>query len=212
MPIPIFNEELHNYTTPGGEHLRGVTSILGEYIRVKWGRSEFFVDTTGNTIDIETMTKAGDYGTAVHKIFELSLLHGPGSFDYPEFLQVAVDQINAWIEDYKPEVVMCEQALYHPTKLYAGTADLFMYSPKIKGGKRLVCVDAKTGVGKFTGPQTAAYSVLYQEHTGETGLIDRYKLQLPKTGGAYKFTQLTNRNDLKYFEYKLFCARYAADL
>jgi hypothetical protein len=212
MPTPIFDKELHKYTTPDGKPLDGVTSILGEYHKVKWGRSEFFVDTTGNTIDVETMQKAGEWGTAVHKSFELSLLYGIGSFDYPDMLENAVQQIAAFICDYQPTVVLCEQPLYSPRRLVAGTPDLFFTSPKIKRGKRICCLDAKTGVGKFTGPQTAIYTDLFREETGEKGLIDRFKLQLPKVGKNYKLEALTNKNDLKYFEYKLFCHNFATTL
>lgn len=212
MPTPIFHEEQHKYTTPEGLPLRGVTSIISEYQLVAWGRSEFYVDTDGNTIDMETMRKAGDYGTAVHKLFELSLLHGVESFTYPEIFIDAVCQIARFIEDYAPTVVLCEQPLYSSKLMVAGTPDLFFTSPRIKQGKRLCLLDVKTGIGKFTGPQTAVYELLYREHTGEKGLIDRFKLQLPKRSKNYKMVPLKNYNDLTYFKYKLFCRNFADQL
>lgn len=212
MPTPIFDEELHKYTTPDGEPLQGVTSVLGEYQIVKFGRTEFFVDTEGNTIDVQTMKKAGDYGQGVHKLLEFSLLHGVGSFDYPPMFERAVRQIEAFIRDYEPEVIMCEQPLYCPTRKVAGTPDLFFRSPKIKGGKRVCNLDAKTGVGRFTGPQTAIYTDMFRQETGEKGLIDRFKLQLPKDSENYRIEPLTDKNDLKFFDYKLFCRRFSANL
>ena len=212
MPIPVFNEESHTYTTPNSQKLDGVTSIIGEYQKVKWGGAEFYVDSNGRTIDAETMRKAAEYGSAVHKLLELSLLHGVGSFSYPAQLENAVRQIEAFITDYRPEVIMCEQPMYSEKRLVAGTPDLFFRSHRIRSGKRTCCLDAKTGVGIMTGPQTAIYTEMFREHTGEKGLIDRFKLQLPKDSAAYKMEPLTNKHDLKFFEYKLFSSRFVAAL
>lgn len=212
MPIPIFDEQRHKYTTPEGIELPGVTTILGEYHRVRWGRSEFYVAQNGITIDVATMNRAAEYGSAVHKILELSVLHGVGSFDYPEEMSHAVQQIASFIADYQPEVVMCEQPLYSEKGLFAGTGDLFFRSPKIRNGKRLCLLDAKTGAGLFTGPQTAAYESLYREETGEKGLIDRFKLQLPKDGKPYKMIPLTNQKDMTYFNYRLYCRSFEQNL
>lgn len=212
MPIPVFNEELHRYTTPAGERLPGVTSILGEYIRVE--RLNVAVHSlTGNTIPLPVLDAAAEYGRAAHKILELSTLHGVDSFDAPESMQNAVRQIRQFIEDYAPQPVMCEQPLYSEKHRYAGTSDLVFISHRIRNGKRLCLLDAKSGqAGQLTGPQTAAYEDLYREETGEKGLIDRFKLQLPKGGGDYRLIPLKNPGDRQYFYYKLFCHRYVATL
>ena len=212
MPIPLFNEERHEYTTPEGIKLPGTTTILGEYHLVKWGRSVFYVDANGNAIAADVMDRASEYGSAAHKILELTVLHGAGLFDYPSSVENAVRQINAFVTDYQPIVVMCEQPLYSAKHHYAGTGDLFFRSHKIKNGKRLCLLDAKTGPGLYTGPQTAAYEDLFREETGEKGLIDRFKLALPKDGKPYKMIPLTDPRDIVYFRNRLFCYQYEKSL
>ena len=212
MPTPIFDPEQHRYTTPDGQVLPSVTAILSEYTKVWLNGQEFYVAMSGDTIPSFVMDRAAQYGAAVHKILELSLLHGVGSFTCPPELEAAAEQVAQFIRQYEPEVVMVEQPLYSEKMMVAGTPDLFFRSPRIHRGKRLCELDAKTGVGLMTGPQTAAYEAIYREHIGEKGLIDRYKLQLPKNGGQFRFEPLTNQDDIKYFNYRRFCLQYQAQL
>jgi hypothetical protein len=207
MPIPVFNEQLHKYTTPAGKPLAGVTSILGEYFVLK-SKGFAIQVVTGQHIALDVLNKAADYGSAVHKILEMALQHGPENLSYPAALNHAVGQITAFIQDYRPKIVMAEQPLYSEKKHFAGTMDILFTSHKIRGGKRLCLADAKTGgAGALTGPQTAAYEMLIREHTGEQGMIDRFKLHLPKTG-LYNMVPLRNPNDARFFEAKLYVRNY----
>ncbi len=203
MPKPIFDAATHSYRTPDGRKLVGVTGILGEFSRVRFGRYDLYVDQNGNTIEAEVMRKAADFGTAVHQALEYALTVGPGEFTYPEEIAGCVEQIWQWVQDYNPEVIAVEEQLYSERYLFAGTLDILC---RING--RLCLVDAKTGVGKMTGPQVAAYLELWREHTGCQDPIDRYLLRLPRDGKPYKFKKLDNPKDWPFFKAKLFCRNY----
>ena len=187
MPTPIFDPEQHRYTTPVGQVLSSVTAILSEYTKVWLIGQEFYVAMSGDTIPAFVMDRAAQYGAAVHKILELSLLHGVGSFTCPPELKATAEQVAQFIRQYEPEVAMVERPLFSEKMMVAGTPDLFFRSPRNHRGKRLCELDAKTGVGLMTGPQTAAYEVLYREDTGEKSLIDRYKIKLHKNESLFRF-------------------------
>lgn len=203
MPKPIFDAETHSYRTPDGRKLVGVTSILGEFRRVRYGRNDFYVDAKGNTIDAEVMRRAADCGTAVHLALEYALTVGPDGFTYPEEIAGCVAQIWQWVQDFNPEVLAVEEQLYSERYLFAGTMDILC---RING--RLCLIDAKTGDGKMTGPQTAAYLELWREETGCKETIDRWLLRLPRDGKPYKFKKLDNPQDWPFFKAKLFCHNY----
>jgi hypothetical protein len=203
MPKPLFNADNHTYTTTDGRKLVGVTTVLGEYRRVSYAGREFYVDQAGNVIDADVMRNAADFGSAVHKCLEYALTVGPNGFSYPDVIAPCVDQIWKWVQDYNPGVLSVEEQLYSERYMVAGTLDIMC---RING--RLCLVDAKTGDGKMTGPQTAAYEVLWREDTGSKEPIDRYLLRLPRDGGDYKFKALTNPQDWNFFKAKLFCANY----
>lgn len=202
MPVPVFNEALHRYTTPGGEPLPGVTSVLGGFQRVRIGRGSYYITLEGQAIDADTIDEAARFGTAAHKVAEFTFKHGVGSFEYPEAMTSIVEQVNRFVEDHNPEVLHTEQCLYCPTMKYAGTFDLFC---KIKG--RLCLIDVKTGTaGKLAAPQLAAYEHLIRLEYGYKQLIDRYTLRLSKTGGGYKLEKHTRPDDWTMFQASL--ARY----
>ena len=203
MPTPLFNADNHTYTTTDGRKLVGVTTILGEYRRVSYAGREFYVDETGNVIDALIMADAADFGSAVHKCLEYALTVGPGGFSYPERIAKCVEQIWAWVQDYNPGVLAVETPLYSERYMIAGTLDIMC---RING--RLCLVDAKTGEGKLTGPQTSAYEVLWREDTGCKEPIDRYLLRLPRDGSPYKFKKLTNPQDWPAFKARLFWNNY----
>lgn len=203
MPKPLYNPENHTYTTPDGRKLAGVTSVLGEYRRVKYGHYDFYVDEKGNVIDALVMQKAADTGTAVHKCLEYALTVGPNGFSYPDVIAPCVEQIWQWVKDYNPGVLAVETPLYSERYMIAGTLDIIC---RING--RLCLVDAKTGEGKLTGPQTAAYEVLWREDTECKEPIDRWILRLPRDGKPYKFKKLTNPQDWPAFKARLYWNNY----
>jgi hypothetical protein len=82
---------------------------------------------------------------------------------------------------------------------YAGMLDLFA---KLKGYKRPVLCDIKTGLSHLIGPQTASYENLIHENEYK-GMIERWKLQIPKDGSDYEFTPLKRRDDWSMFFYRL---------
>jgi hypothetical protein len=54
----------------------------------------------------------------------------------------------------------------------------------------------------LVGPQVASYEQLVHENEYK-GMIDRWKLQIPKDGGDYEFTPLKRRDDWSFFYYQL---------
>jgi hypothetical protein len=203
MPRPVFDEQSHTYRHPKtGSILPGVTSVLGEFVYID--ALDLYVALDGHTIPGEIMRNAADLGTAVHKALQYALTVGPDGFVYPDEIAPMVQQIDAWRQDYQPEILAVEMPLYSERYLFAGTLDLIC---RIGGG--LCLVDAKTGQGLLTGPQTAAYESLYREDTGYKGTMARYKLRLPKDGGKYQFIlQPDATNDWNYFKARMFCSNY----
>lgn len=203
MPTPLFNPEDHTYTTPDGRKLAGVTTVLGEYCRVRYGRHDFYVDQAGHTIETRIMQAAADAGTAIHKCLEYALTVGPDGFSYPDEIAPCVEQIWRWVQDYNPEVLAVETPLYSERYMIAGTLDILC---RING--RLCLVDAKTGAGALTGAQTAAYEALWREDTGCQEPIGRWLLRLPRDGKPYRFKRLDNSQDWPAFKARLFWHNY----
>jgi len=208
MARPIFNEEMHAYTL-GGYKLPSVTQILSELILVNTGVGEkypFYVSRIDrNTMDQSVIVAAGDRGSAVHKSMEF-ILKGV-DFEYPDIIGGAVENLRLWVDEHKPTIIAVEEILASEEYHYAGTLDIFCQI-----GKELWLVDVKTGLGRLTGPQTAAYEKLWREETGERKKINRAKLYVPLDGSRYRWLPQTNKLDWKYFESRLFCHQMEASL
>jgi len=69
-----------------------------------------------------------------------------------------------WLDKNEWEVTDAESSIYHPTKLYAGTADCIA-----RRGSTVALMDWKTGGGIYNeaAAQIAGYALAYEELTGE---------------------------------------------
>ena len=104
-----FDPEAHVYTCRGASNivlpLPGVTTILGEWVRVDEGFRAIYVNTlSGEFVTEEVFKAAGDFGTAIHKGVEL-IASGVGvdwgALD-PELVQ-PLTEFMQWADQYQPE-------------------------------------------------------------------------------------------------------------
>jgi hypothetical protein len=202
IPRPLLDEAKHQYTVNGFPKV-SVTQCLGEYIKIEAYGTTYYVHTPSSTvIDAFVMERAAAFGRSVHK-GAYYLLTGKGlkwSALDPALVPV-LRQLENWMEKYRPKVILCEEPLYSAQHDYCGTPDLVC---ELRGFRHLCIPDLKTtGLTMTVGPQTAGYEALYRENYGYKGMIDRFKLVLPKDGSDYRFEQLTGRNDFNYFLWKL---------
>ena len=195
-----FDEPTHTYRY-NGKVVPSVTTILGSWKLIKYGSSEFYVNTIdGTVVDKETFEAAGDKGTSIHKGAPLVLA---GTLDWDELdlsLLVPLRQLEEWQKDMKPEVIAVEKPLYSEKHGYAGTPDLVC-----RIGRDVMIVDFKSGAYGCAGPQLAAYVELDKENTGYKGLacyrgtMKRFVLDLSGKTKSYKFIRQENPHDLDFF-------------
>lgn len=187
-----------------------VTQIIGEWIEAPY----YYINTfTGAVVKKEVFEGGGDHGIAVHKGCWLILKHGHDGLDW-ELLDPSLihqlQQFEGWMEDFFPEIVFTEEAMYSEKFGYAGTPDIIaeMRAKRVVSAKRIPAViDIKTGAFDMAGPQIAGYEQLYKETFKYRGTVLRYVLHLPKTG-PYKFIPLTDKRDWDFFRSRLFQYNY----
>jgi len=214
LPWPeglTFDVGTHTYYLHG-QRIPGVTSILGELIRVEWGNTDVYVSTiTRQIIPAEVIHCAGDMGRAIHRCMDLILRHGVDAVYYPPEIDPAVKALVQWQKDWQPEIIAVEHPICSKRYFYAGTLDIHCYIPKLKS---LSTTDVKSGVGALCGPQLSAYNQGLRENTGERKKIMRHKLQLPKKEGeTYKFIHYKDDvRDWSYFQSRLFAKQFQDSL
>lgn len=181
-----FDESAHRYTLDGME-LPSVTHILDDVF------DEY------RSIDAETLRRAQERGTAVHRACEL---YDKDQLDFSSLDPTIAPYLEAYINflsetGFSPQVI--EQSVNSQKYGYAGTLDR-IGTPK--RSKHRWQVDIKTSVvlGKTVGPQTAAYD----QAARECGLIStkekvsRFALQL-RDDGKYRLTPFDSASDFSIF-------------
>ncbi|MCK5605995.1 hypothetical protein KAR91_29120 [Candidatus Pacearchaeota archaeon] len=202
-----FTEDTHTYSWNGSK-VPGVTTILGEYVKSNVYGTEYYVNTfNGSAVDAEKFRVAADHGNAVHLAIKYLLTDGLDMESLDPSILAAVNQFEAWRDEYVKEIVLVEEPLYSQRYGYAGTPDFVCeLRPKYERIFRAkICLtDFKTGAHGLAGPQTAAYETLYKEQSKYRGRILRAVLKLPKDGSDYKFLTETGRQDFNMFKACLF--------
>lgn len=194
-----FTAETHEYRWNGAP-VPSVTQILGEWITV----GVVYISTfTGAHILAECFDRARDFGTAVHRMIALDIA---GELDEDALDPALVPVLSQWqrlCASLRPEILLSEEPLFCSALGYAGTPDIVC---KIRG--ILSIIDCKTGMMGMCGPQTAAYEIPVRERLKTRARFDRYGLHLPKDGGQPKLIKYSERNDLAFFQSRLFQWRY----
>lgn len=196
-----FEESEHIYRWNGAV-VPSVTQILSTWVKPH-GRGIYVNTCTGAVVEADVFEAAQDTGRAIHKAAEY-ILTGQG-LDWDAIDRVLIPplkELEKWVDDYQVKPLHVETPMYSVKHRVAGTPDLI---GEMWGFNRLCLVDIKTGINNPTsGPQTAAYELIYREQGNYRKPIIRQELILPKYGGQYKFTQLDNGLDGAYFLAKLF--------
>ena len=163
-----FDPKTHTYYL-NGSVIPSVTQLMKPLSNAKYG-----------AIDETTLKAKAEKGTAVHEAIEFHIAYG--AIDCPPELMGYFDAYLSWRDDYLPQIIMSEQATYHPALLYAGTMDLLA-----EIGGRTVLIDVKTTAqinDMLTTVQLEAYERAAEQH-GIT-VDEKAVLQL-MPDGRYKF-------------------------
>lgn len=181
-----FDDATHSYTL-GGVLLPSVTHILDDVLQ------EY------NGIDPDTLRRAQERGTAVHKACEL---HDLDDLDYESIDDMLAPYLGAYIRflgDVPGEIVAIEKRVHSEKYGYAGTLDR-IFAPKRKKRRWLIDLKTPTQIRRTVGPQTAAY----EQAAREVGLLDqkerieRFALQL-RDDGNYRLVPCESPADFSVF-------------
>lgn len=166
-----FDEATHRYTLDGAE-LPSVTKILDDVF------DEY------RSIDQDTLRRAQERGTAVHKACELYDLEKLDLTTVDDSIAPYLESYIKFISDSKFEHHAVEQKVVSRKYGYAGTLDRLGVLGK---SKRRCQIDLKSAVSvsRSVGPQTAAYEQAAREENWiePKEIMDRYALQLRADGG-----------------------------
>jgi hypothetical protein len=153
----------------------------------------FVLENTGFVDKTWFKAEHADRGKAVHAAC-LYLMEG--KLDWAtvhDSIRPRVEGFQAFLEKFRPEIVLAETPLYSQTRLFAGIPDLAL---KMLGG--IYCNDIKSGKSGLAAKlQTAAQKILLEEN-GYGPIDHRYALELPAEGG-YKMVHHFDRGDEPMF-------------
>ena len=142
-------------------------------------------------IDPAVLSAKAALGTAVHVACELD--------DANDLVEESVhDSVRPYLEawrrfktDKQPEILSCEQRVFHPLHRYAGTLDRCL---QFDGLRWLVDLKSSVTIYPSVGPQTAAYLAA----KGDVTITRRAALQL-RDDGTYRLHPLNDPNDFGTF-------------
>jgi len=162
----VFDEAHHIYTL-NGIVLPSVTQIMTPLRESNYGGIPEYV-----------LQRAADRGTAVHQAIDIYLDYGVIDIDprYSEY----VDAFLKWMGEVNPTIIATEQAIYHPSMMYCGTADCVC-----EIGGKTVLIDYKTTStvhDKLVRVQLQAYESALVEHGIK---IEEKRILQLKSGGEY---------------------------
>ena len=202
-PVLHLDKEKHIYSVDGAI-IPGTTTVLGEWIKCRyWGEDVYVHALSGVIISGRIMREAAAIGTAIHEGMYY-LLTGQGldwSTLHPSLLR-PLREGERWIEEYKPQVILCEKPLYSTRFRYAGTPDIYCTIRGLKRGHTAL-IDIKSGMWEMVAEQLGAYEQLIREDLGVKGFIDHFMLSLHKTGKPYEFLRISRPDAFQYFLTKL---------
>ena len=200
----VFREEDHTYYF-NDSVVPSVTTALNEWVLTTIYKVDYYINTfTGNAVAKEMFTVGADHGSAVHLAIAYYIADELDEDHLDPAILAAVNQFKLWKDEHVDEILMVEEPMYSLRYRYAGTSDIICILKRKYGGRRIV-TDIKTGAHDLSGPQMSAYENLYREKSKYRGAMDRYVLELPKSGDSYKFKAEKGRgaDDFKFFLNKL---------
>jgi len=177
-----YDDDSHSYFYEGSK-IAGVTGILESS-----GLSDF------SGVDSETLTRAMNFGTAVHSIAEWEDMGILGDGNDPK-LEPPLHAWRAFKKDFEVQILpdYIELAVFSKKYRYAGTLDRIC----LIGGEHWL-IDIKTGVKGISHPiQTAAYEKAFRELFDFRKKINRACLYI--SGDAYSLKQHTSVGDWNVF-------------
>ena len=165
-----FDESAHRYYW-NGKPVPNVTGILAPL-------------TDYSKIPAETLERARQEGTAIHKMVELDC---NGDLDVAALPAWMVPAYKGWREFREHsgfEPILNEYRGYHKAFGYAGTLDLLCALPKLKGWKGVALLDVKRSLyaGPVIGLQLSAYEAIVTSDKGLPKPARRGALRLTPDG------------------------------
>lgn len=190
--VLTFDEEIHCYAL-NGVKMAGVSSIL---------KRAGLIDLSG--IPEEVLNRARDFGIATHAVCEL---HDKGTLDVRSISEPIIpyyQAYNAFLNDYKPEEMEIEQAIFSKTWWYAGRPDRFA---RIQGFKTCYDIKSTASMAPTTRLQMGGYVIGYQEMYPGKEKIKRMGLLLKKDG-TYQVYPYDDDADIQVFKAALTVSKW----
>lgn len=172
-----FDQDTHTYRFMGGV-VPGVTSILQPLV-------DF------SRVPPAVLDAKRDLGTRVHEACQYD---DEDDLDEDSVQDDVRGYLQAWRKfraETGAEVLACEQRVFDPMRMYAGTLDRVL---KYRHTKWVVDIKTAIATPATVGPQTAAYL----RALGDTTVIRRAAIRL-RPDGTYRFDELTDPNDWAVF-------------
>jgi len=180
----VFDEEKHWYYLDG-RPLVSVTRVIKPLY-------DF------SAVHPDVLRRAGEYGTALHKACELSLLNDLDEEGLDENLKRPLEGFRKWAAtELNGESYVCEKRMFHPRLKFAGTADIII------DGQAVIDIKSRA-FNPITDPlQLVAYEHLWMNTDGHSpGPYKHYTLEL-KQSGEFVFTSARKPKTWEKFRYLL---------
>ena len=200
-PRSAHSDGSKRFYTWRNERYWSVTTILQavpKYALVPWTAKSVAEYACDNIEVVKTLVEAGDrdaaidmlkragdrfrdkkaeLGSSVHLAAEAYALGKPQP-PWPLEIRAHMEQFAAFLDEYRPEILMTEASVYNRTERYAGTLDMIA---RFANPKRKLIVDVKTGKNVY--PEVALQLAMYR-YAEFIGLPDGSQRAMPAVDGA----------------------------
>lgn len=200
-PRSAHSDGSKRFYTWRNERYWSVTTILQavpKYALVPWTAKSVAEYACDNVEVVQTLLEAGDreaavdllkratdryrdkkaeLGSAVHLAAEAYALGKPQP-PWPLEIRAHMENFAAFLNEYRPKILMAEASVYNRTERYAGTLDLI---GDFLNPKRRLIVDVKTGKNVY--PEVALQLAMYR-YAEFIGLPDGSQRAMPAVDGA----------------------------
>ena len=176
IDILVNTQDERWYKTEGNAWKPSVTSVISAVINKGRGFEQWLGNQPSYKIACEERDTSAKLGTAVHSACERYLkgevINGEKLDDN---FNKRMMQFEAWVDEYKPDIITLEYQMYHPDVPFSGTPDIVAYLPE----KGLCLIDIKTGAPYETHElQLTCYKMLWDTLFPEAPITNIYGLYL----------------------------------
>ena len=181
VKIEMYDTDNHWYRTEGNEWKPSVTTIINSVLNKGKGFETWLGNQPSYKIACEERDDAAARGTAVHEACE-AYLHGQhvdgSNSPWGDEFNKRMMSFEAWMDEYKPDIIATEYKMYHKDIPFSGTCDMVIYTPDTG----LSVVDIKTGAPyESHALQLTCYKMLWDAMYPDFPIKNMYGLYLKGT-------------------------------